>query len=150
MIMRMLWMNKQKWLCWSTLRRTGDWVGDDWLELKWSKMGWMLCKIANVMKDKKVPAEGFDPSTSRLWDLRSNQLSYTGHVSVLFLPALSSSAAYRYWLSKIIETTSSSLLAISYHLLGHFVDFPQQTADVRMQHHFEFASQGLIDVVLLD
>ena len=27
---------------------------------------------------KKVPAEGFDPSASRLWDSRSNQLSYTG------------------------------------------------------------------------
>ena len=26
----------------------------------------------------KIPAEGFDPSASRLWDSRSNQLSYTG------------------------------------------------------------------------
>ena len=35
------------------------------------------------LKTKKVPAEGFDPSALRLWDLRSNQLSYTGHSRTL-------------------------------------------------------------------
>ena len=33
---------------------------------------------------KKVPAEGFDPSALRLWDLRSNQLSYTGNLDILY------------------------------------------------------------------
>lgn len=32
---------------------------------------------------KKVPAGGFDPPASRLWDSRSNQLSYTGQLLLI-------------------------------------------------------------------
>ena len=32
----------------------------------------------------KISAEGLDPSTSRLWDLRSNQLSYADNYLLIF------------------------------------------------------------------
>lgn len=45
--------------------------------MKWCDMNDNNKKY-ELKSNKNIPAEGFDPSASRLWDSRSNQLSYTG------------------------------------------------------------------------